>query len=131
MEHITALGHCDKFVICDIGLPIPKGAEKIDLALIRGIPSFMQVLKVVLNEVVVEEAVLMDEIKTYNQNLDQSIHKIVTRQRIGYKRFEDFLIACEKAKFFIRTGEAAACSNIILTSASGVEENVALYNINL
>ena len=40
MREITALGHYDSFVICDMAFPIPREAKRIDLAFIEGVPSF-------------------------------------------------------------------------------------------
>lgn len=48
---ISRLGHTDTLVVCDAGLPIPKSATRIDMALTQGVPSFMQVLGVVTNEI--------------------------------------------------------------------------------
>ena len=33
---IAMMGHSDRIVICDCGLPIPRGAEVVDLALTPG-----------------------------------------------------------------------------------------------
>ncbi|NLZ54216.1 MAG: D-ribose pyranase, partial [Thermoanaerobacteraceae bacterium] len=41
---ISKLGHTDTIVISDAGLPVPKGVQRIDLALIPGKPSFLDVL---------------------------------------------------------------------------------------
>ncbi len=51
---ISRLGHTDTLVVCDAGLPIPKSTTRIDMALTQGVPSFMQVLGVVTNEMQVE-----------------------------------------------------------------------------
>ena len=39
------LGHMDLVCIGDLGLPVPNGVDKIDLALRKGSPSFLEVLK--------------------------------------------------------------------------------------
>ena len=45
----------DKIVIADAGFPIPEGREVVDLTLVKGIPTFMDVMKAVLNEVAIEK----------------------------------------------------------------------------
>ena len=60
---ISRLGHTDTLVVCDAGLPIPKSTTRIDMALTQGVPSFMQVLGVVTNEMQVEAAIIAEEIK--------------------------------------------------------------------
>ncbi|NSL62341.1 D-ribose pyranase, partial [Bacillus cereus] len=47
---ISKLGHTDRIVICDAGLPIPDGVQRIDVALKAGLPSFLDVLQVILAE---------------------------------------------------------------------------------
>ena len=44
-QHISAIiagmGHTDELVIADAGLPIPEGTNRVDLALTKGIPAFL------------------------------------------------------------------------------------------
>ena len=51
---IARLGHTDTLVVADAGLPIPPSVPRIDLAVSAGVPSFMQVLRPLLDEVAVE-----------------------------------------------------------------------------
>lgn len=37
---LASLGHTDKIVIADCGLPVPEGVKRIDLAIELGKPSF-------------------------------------------------------------------------------------------
>ena len=63
---IAQMGHFDKLAIGDAGMPVPAGTEKIDLAVTQGIPSFMDVLNNVLEELEVQRIFLAEEIKTQN-----------------------------------------------------------------
>ncbi len=54
---IAALGHTQKIVICDVGLPIPAGVETIDLAVENGIPGFRPVVR----ELVCEKYIYAEE----------------------------------------------------------------------
>ena len=38
---ISKMGHTDMLAIGDCGLPIPNETERIDLALVAGIPTFL------------------------------------------------------------------------------------------
>ena len=131
MAQISGLGHFDSFVICDMGFPIPKDAVVVDLALVRGIPGFMQTLEAMLREVVVQEIVLMDAVRQANKQMDDQVCEIFKQQEITYKSFDGFRNMCKEAKFFVRTAEDAPCSNMILISASGVLERVQKYRIDL
>ena len=117
MGALTSLGHTDRVVIADAGLPIPKECEVIDLALVRGIPSFLDTVKAILNEIVVEKAALFAPMKEANLPMYETLHQ--EKERL---ESEAFLEEVKKAKIVVRTAEFAPCCNMILYSASGVEE---------
>ena len=60
---ISKMGHTDMITIADSGLPIPSDTRRIDLSIKQGLPSFIDVLDMVLTELEVEEIVLAKEIK--------------------------------------------------------------------
>jgi D-ribose pyranase len=53
-----SLGHTDRIVVCDEGLPIDKNVKRIDLSITKGVVKFMDVLRPLLNELVVEKIIL-------------------------------------------------------------------------
>ena len=63
---ISQMGHTDSLTIGDCGLPIPPETKRIDLALTHNVPTFIQTLDVVLEELCVEEAIIASEIKEKN-----------------------------------------------------------------
>ena len=63
---LSDMGHTDRICIGDCGLPIPKGPEKIDLALRLGQPSFMEVLREVKKDMKIEKIILAEEMKEKN-----------------------------------------------------------------
>ena len=58
---ISELGHMDTIVIADAGLPIPPHVKRIDLALKQGVPSFIETVEIVLQEMCVENAYVAKE----------------------------------------------------------------------
>ncbi|MCW3481270.1 D-ribose pyranase [Neisseriaceae bacterium JH1-16] len=114
---LAELGHGDSIVIADCGLPIPEGVERIDLALAPGIPSFAETLRVVLEDMQVESAVLADEIHTHNPMLSTCA---VQLQEAGIAvrlvTHEQFKALTRNARAVIRTGEASPYANVILHS---------------
>ena len=60
---LSYMGHTDCICIGDCGLPIPDETERIDLAVKFGVPTFMDVLKEVGNDMKIEKIVLAEEIK--------------------------------------------------------------------
>ena len=45
---VAELGHTDTVVIADVGLPLPPGMERIDLALVPSVPGMLQTVRAVL-----------------------------------------------------------------------------------
>lgn len=117
---ISKLGHKDSIVIGDAGLPIPDSVKRIDLALSKGIPSFLSVLAAVLSEQKVEKIVLAEEIKTISPKLHDEILFICkddeSQLEIEYVPHEVFKKNTEHCKCAIRTGEFTPFANIILVS---------------
>ena len=69
---IAQMGHGDTICIGDAGLPIPSGVKRIDLAVTKGIPDFLSVLRVIVEELAVEEVVVAKEL-TQNQAYLQNV----------------------------------------------------------
>lgn len=119
---LTKLRHQDMLVICDAGFPIPKGSKVVDVSLVAGIPTFMQVLKAVLNEIIIEDYVVFDFMKQYNAEYYEELKKMFVKQTSSEVSMPDFVEKSKDAKLFIRTGELKPASNILLTSATGVRQ---------
>ena len=127
IRNIASLGHFDSFVLCDMGFPIPRGAEVVDLCLTRGLVSVRQALEAVLSETVVQDVVLVDGIAGANPDLERDLRARLCRQRFEYVPFDQFRRRAAEAKFFVRTAEDTPCANVLLVSASGVQERVDQY----
>ncbi|MEK4387921.1 D-ribose pyranase [Solibacillus sp. FSL W7-1464] len=108
------LGHTDKIVIADCGLPIPEGVTCIDLSYKLGEPGFITILEVVLEDLEVEQSYLAEEIKAANEAVHSSILKIV--EPVTYISHEQFKKMSSEAKVIIRTGEMTPYANIMLQS---------------
>ena len=111
---IAGLGHTDRLVICDAGLPIPEAISRIDLALKQGVPTFLETLEVVLQEMQVEAAILATEIKEKNPEIEKGIIKLLGDIPIKYLVHEKFKEETGSGKAIIRTGEFSPYANIIL-----------------
>jgi len=101
-------------IIADAGLPIPKGVERIDLALKCGIPSFAEVLPAVLSELQVEEAYVAKEIKEKNPQILNLISSLLGE--VNYITHEELKELSKQARAIVRTGECSPYANIILIS---------------
>lgn len=63
---LSDLGHTDTIVIADVGLPIPEGVTKIDLALTLGSPSFEETVNAIASDMEIEKIVIAEEMRTDN-----------------------------------------------------------------
>ncbi|WP_393966002.1 D-ribose pyranase [Exiguobacterium sp. S22-S28] len=109
---LTDLGHTDMIVIADCGLPIPAGVERIDLAIELGTPSFVDVVRIVADDMAVEQVTLASEIKEANPVALEAVTKLDVPQ--DYVSHEAFKELTKQAKVIIRTGEATPYANVIL-----------------
>ncbi len=115
---IASLGHTDRLVICDSGLPIPRDAEVVDLALTKNIPRFLDTLKIILEEFAVENAVVAEEIIQKNGSLFKEVENLLKGIQIQKVSHEEFKQKTRQngTIVFVRTGEATPYANIILVS---------------
>lgn len=118
---LSYMGHTDRIAIGDCGLPIPDGVERIDLAVTFGNPSFMEVLKAVSEDMVIEGIVLAEEIKLQNPRILKEIETLFADKETGFKiefvSHTELKKQTEGCKAVIRTGETTPYANIILQSA--------------
>ena len=115
---LSYMGHTDCICIGDCGLPIPEEVERIDLALAFGVPTFMQTLKVVVEDMKVEKIVLAEEIKTQNPKVLSEVEELFAGQNIevefvSHTELKERTYDC---KAVIRTGETTPYANVILQS---------------
>lgn len=115
---LSYMGHTDRIAIGDCGLPIPDEVERIDLALKFGVPAFMDVLRVVTEDMKVEKIVLAEEIKEQNGAVLQQIKELFEGQEIEveYVSHAELKKQTGECKAVIRTGETTPYANIILQS---------------
>lgn len=111
---IARLGHTQKVVIADCGLPLPAGAPVVDLTLVRGVPRFTEVLSAVLDEIVIEGALLADEARG-------SVVETWVRDRtpglaaLDHVPHEELKRLLPEASLLVRTGEDTPYANVVLT----------------
>ncbi|MCP3663730.1 MAG: D-ribose pyranase [Gammaproteobacteria bacterium] len=121
---IARLGHGDSICIADAGLPIPNNVFRIDLALVRGIPSFLDVLDAVVTEMTVEKVLIASELINSDSSLHSSIASsiktleqdqscIITLSDLPHEEFKRQIQLCRAV---IRTGESTPYANVILSA---------------
>ena len=114
IAEVAALGHTEYFVICDCGLPIPKGVKCIDISVTAGYPSFLKVLDAVAEELVVESVILASEIDEKSAPLSAEMNARFGDRPMLKVPHEEFKALTKDAKCIIRTGETTSYANVIL-----------------
>ncbi len=118
---IAAIGHGQSIVIADCGLPIPESIRLVDLALMQGIPKVTDVLRVLLDELVIESITIAQELLEQNsdfflkdvENLlgNNSAFLLTQMNKVSHEEFKQLV---PQAYVVIRTGEWTPYSNLLL-----------------
>ncbi|MGN5881956.1 MULTISPECIES: D-ribose pyranase [Staphylococcus] len=118
-QAIATIGHYDLLTINDAGMPIPNDERRIDLAVTKALPRFIDVLETVLSELKVQKIYLAEEIKTNNPKQLKAIKGLLEEdveiEFIPHSEMKAYL-SHPLNKGNIRTGEITPFSNIILES---------------
>lgn len=115
---IATVGHTEYLAIGDCGLPMPSEAQILDLSLVRGIPTFLQVLEAVKEELVIESFIYAEEADSINPDFVKAVQKMLPGIPFRKVAHEEFKKETKKAKAIIRTGEYKAYANIILVGGT-------------
>ncbi len=113
---IAGLGHMDTLVIADAGLPIPVETQRIDLALTRGIPGFLETLRVILEELQVERAIVAEEMISTSAQIYEQLQNMLPEIPIETISHTEFKNRTGSARAVVRTGEFTPYANIILVA---------------
>lgn len=115
---IASMGHTDKLVVCDSGLPIPRESDFVDLALTMNIPRFVDTVRVILEELQIEKAIIAKELKQKNKEVYRELMRLLKGVKIVEVTHNEFKRLTRDGGniSFVRTGEATPFSNVILIS---------------
>ena len=75
--------HKDAIVLCDGNMPIPEGCNVVDVSLVRGVPTLLQTLKAILNDLVAERYQVFELMPQYNPEMYQAIQGCGAHRRYG------------------------------------------------
>ncbi|MGF1902452.1 D-ribose pyranase [uncultured Aliivibrio sp.] len=121
---IATLGHTDEVTICDAGLPIFEESQRIDLAVVQGIPTFIDTVKATLSEMQIEGAIVAEEFKTVSPQLHDELMALIAAEEalcgksitVSYVPHEAFKVHTQQSKAVVRTGECTPYANVIFQS---------------
>jgi len=117
---VAEMGHTDMLAVVDMGFPIARDVEKVDLVVDRGKPSFIEVVEVILRELHVEEIILAEEIREKNPQTEKELIDLAKSMnkdlKVVFISHEELKKISRNAKGIVRTGEDKPYSNVILVS---------------
>lgn len=113
---LSSTGHTDYFTVCDRGFPVPAGPERIDLALVDGIPSVLDVLRAVHAEWVIDRVLITEEMERVSPERVTEIRAVVGGVPLQVITHLDLKRLAPEGKATVRTGDTVPYANIILVS---------------
>lgn len=114
---LCRIRHTNMFVIADAAFPFWPEIETVDLSLVRGIPTIIQVLDAVLPNFKAGPIYMAEEFKKTNPKSTQNAFTKACRgAEITFEPHLEFKKRVPNAIGLIRTGDTTAYGNIILVS---------------
>jgi D-ribose pyranase len=121
---VALMGHGDGIAVSDAGLPVPLYVERIDLALMDGIPSFLDTVFALSSEMYVESVLMAEEM--YERQPDLHARLIEAIERLSSTQGNQILISSvphdvfkqktQSCKAIVRSGECTPYANVIFYS---------------
>jgi D-ribose pyranase len=109
--------HTNTLVIADRGFPSWPSVETIDLSLVDGVPTVLQVLDAIRGNFVIDEAFMAEE---FLQNNSPGTRRLFASKlkgvRLTHEPHVDFKTRVPGAIGLIRTGDTVPYANMILVS---------------
>ncbi len=115
---ISRIRHTNMLVISDRGFPFWPTIETVDLSLIDGIPTVLQVLNAIRPNFVIGEIYMAEQFNQVNtqatcQQFAEAMHDI----DVHFEEHDDLKLRVPQAIGLIRTGDTTQYANMILVSA--------------
>jgi D-ribose pyranase len=113
---LSSTGHTDYFTICDKGFPVPDGPARIDLALIKGIPTVLDVLRAIIAEYHIDRVLIATEMTEVSQPRVADLRTLLGDIPLEPVPHLELKRLAQTAKATIRTGDSVPYANIIVVS---------------
>jgi D-ribose pyranase len=118
LQLLARIRHTNTLVIADQGFPFWPQIETVDLSLISGVPTVLQVLDAVRANFIIGHAWMAEEFLSYNSAADQAaLHQSLQGVPLGFEPHVELKKRVPRAIGLIRTGGALPYSNLIIESA--------------
>ncbi|QKJ86031.1 carbohydrate transporter [Paramixta manurensis] len=118
---LASLGHGDIILVTDAGAPIPADANRIDLAFYAGSVDILEILRVLRQEIFIENVIFADEVPAGNPHLFQWVSDIFTGSGADFTLIPHQQLVSElyhTAKVIIRSGSLMPWGNFALVAST-------------
>jgi D-ribose pyranase len=128
LDLIATAGHGDLIVLADAGLRIPSGTLRIDLGLTCGVPTMAQVLGALKQDLVIEAAIVAAEFPEWSPDTHADVLALLDVPPTAMPHAELMAEMAEKAYAYVKTGDCAAYSSVVLQcGVSYLDDAIALH----
>lgn len=115
---LSRVRHTNLLVIADRGFPFWPSIETVDISLVDGVPTVLQVLEAVRSNFQIGQAWMAREFLKENSNKTRAAFSAALRGvPLRHEPHLKFKLRVPKAIGLIRTGDTVQYANIILESA--------------
>ena len=117
LTHLLAsTGHTDYFTVCDRGFPVPVGPERIDLALVDGIPTVLDVLRAVHAEWAIDRVLISQEMVEVSPGRVGELRVLLGDVPFEAVSHVELKRLAATARATVRTGDTVPYANVIVVS---------------
>lgn len=115
---LARVRHTNTLVVADRGFPFWPTIETVDISLVDGVPTVLDVLRAVLSNLQIGKAWMAREFVEHNTlETKQAFATVLGGIDLAYEPHPVFKTRVPKAIGLIRTGDTTQYGNIILESA--------------
>ena len=115
---LSRVRHTNMLVIADRGFPFWPGIETVDISLVDGVPTVLQVLQAIRANFVIGKAWMAREfIKSNDAKTRSAFAGALRGVTLKYEPHSQLKLRVPQAIGLIRTGDTAQYANIIVESA--------------
>lgn len=115
---LSRVRHTNTLVIADRGFPFWPQIETVDISLVDGIPTVLQVLAAIRPNFIIGRAFMAEEfIRNNNKAVQTAFTKALAGVPIEFEPHIEFKKRVPRAIGLVRTGDTVQYANMILESA--------------
>jgi len=113
---VASLGHTDFLVLADKGYPLPRHLPRINLGLTDDIPTILQVLAVLEQEMKIDRIIVTQEMAEVSPERLQELtnrYQALRIERISHLEFKELT---QEAQGAVKTADTCPYANLIVVS---------------